>query len=82
MGYSPFELATKKKPLATQVVSTGEVGPSLVVVEFMLAWKDILKMAKAHLEGAIERVKKWADRKCRHEEFQVGERVLIRLGKE
>ena len=61
---------------------TGEVGPSPATAEFMMAWKDRVKLAKAHLEGAAERVKKWAGRKSRHEEFWVGEKALLRLGKE
>ena len=68
--------------MTPQVVATGEVGPSPAATEFMMAWKDRVKMAKAHLEGAAEREKKWADKKCRDEEFQVGEKVLLRLGKE
>ena len=68
--------------MTPQVVATGEVGPSLAAAEVMMAWKDRVKMAKAHLEGATERAKKWADKKRRDEEFQVGEKVLLRLGKE
>ena len=81
-GYSPFELATGQKPLTPQIVATGEVGPSPAAAEFMMAWTERVKLAKAHLEGAAERVKKWADKKRRDEEFQVGEKVLLRLSKE
>ena len=68
-AYSQFELARGQKPLTPQVVATGEVGPSPAAVEFMVAWNDGLKMAKAHLEGVAVRAKKLADRKHRHEDF-------------
>ena len=81
-GYILLKLEMGQKPLTPQVVATSEIGPSPAAVEFMLAWKDNLKMAEAHLEGAAKRAKKWADRNRIHEEFQVGESVLLRLGKE
>ena len=68
--------------MTPQIVATGEVGPSPAAAEFMMAWTERVKLAKAHLEGAAERAKKWADKKRRDEEFQVGEKVLLRLSKE
>ena len=47
--------------------------------DFAHGWTKNLDIARAHLEKASGRMKKWADEKRKPREFQVGDYVMVKL---
>ena len=43
------------------------------------SWHEQTDIARAHLDKATKRMKKWADSKRRHLEFNVGDMVLVKI---
>ena len=78
-GQSAFELATGQQPLTPSTVAIGYKGPSPPAYKFAKGWNDQVGIARAYLEKASKRMKKWADKKRRPREFQVGDLVLVKM---
>ncbi|KAJ7957580.1 Transposon Ty3 gag-pol polyprotein [Quillaja saponaria] len=57
-------------------------GKSPKAHHFTKDWKQNIDIARAYLEKASKRMKKWADKGRRQLEFQVGDLVLVKLTKE
>ncbi|KAF2307314.1 hypothetical protein GH714_026368 [Hevea brasiliensis] len=51
----------------------------LTKCEFVQAWKEKVELAKASLAKASNKMKKWADTKRRHLEFEEGDMVIVKL---
>nr|GEX73184.1 hypothetical protein CTI12_AA187700 [Tanacetum cinerariifolium] len=45
----------------------------------MKEWHEQVDMARASLDKATKRMKKWADKRRRHVEFEVGDQVMVKL---
>lgn len=45
----------------------------------MEEWHEEADLAQASLNKAAKKMKKWADDKRRHVEFQVGDQVMVKL---
>ncbi|KAJ7978485.1 Ty3/gypsy retrotransposon protein [Quillaja saponaria] len=58
------------------------LGKSPKAHHFTKDWKQNIDIARAYLEKASKRMKKWADKGRRQLEFQVGDLVLVKLTKE
>ncbi|KAK8590647.1 hypothetical protein V6N13_057538 [Hibiscus sabdariffa] len=76
---SPFEIVTGQQPLTPNAVVSGYEGPNPAAYKFAKAWQEQHDLARACLHNAGKRTKKWADRKRRDMEFQVGDMVLAKL---
>ncbi|KAK8994843.1 hypothetical protein V6N11_045912 [Hibiscus sabdariffa] len=76
---SLFEIVTGQQPLTPNVVVTGYDGPNPAAFKFAKAWQEQHDLARACLHKAGKRTKKWADKKRRDMEFQVGDLVLAKL---
>ncbi|KAK8948956.1 hypothetical protein KSP39_PZI005193 [Platanthera zijinensis] len=79
-GRSPFELATGRQPLTPHAlaISQGE-GRSPGAFQMAKSWAEQNDLAKACLEKARKRMKKWADMKRRPQEFGLGDKVMVKL---
>ncbi|CAN6676628.1 unnamed protein product [Malus baccata var. baccata] len=76
---SPFELAIGQQPLTPNTVVTGYTGNSPAAFKTAKEWQLAHELARAHLEKASKKMKKWADRKRRNVEFQTGDQVFVKL---
>nr|GEU54042.1 hypothetical protein [Tanacetum cinerariifolium] len=47
--------------------------------KMMKEWHEQVDMAQASLDKATKRMKKWADERSRHVEFEVGDQVMVKL---
>lgn len=73
------ELITGQQPFAPHMTAAGYSGPSPKAYQFAKEWQTHADIAKAYLEKASRRMKKWADQKRRPDPFQVGDQVLIKV---
>nr|XP_028958767.1 uncharacterized protein LOC114824969 isoform X1 [Malus domestica] len=76
---SPPELAIGQQPLTPNTVVTGYTGNSPAAFKTAKEWQLAHELARAHLEKASKKMKKWADRKRRNVEFQTGDQVFVKL---
>jgi len=78
-GKTPFEIVCGRQPLMPHVVDHPYAGKSPQAHNFTKEWRESSEVARACLERASKRMKKWADTKRRPLEFQPGDKVLIKL---
>ncbi|KAA0053470.1 reverse transcriptase [Cucumis melo var. makuwa] len=78
-GRSPFEIVSGRQPILPHLVDHPFVGKNPQALNFTKEWKQTNDIARAYLEKASKRMKKWADKKRRPLEFQAGDQVLIKL---
>lgn len=78
-NHSPFELATGRQPLTPHSIAAGEQGRSPMALQFTSHLQEKGDIARACLEKAAHRMKKWADVKRRPLEFAEGDQVLVKL---
>ena len=79
---SPFEVAIgfqPRKPLDELVSEQPRRSVSPATYKFAKTRQDLLDEAQDSLEKASRRMKKYADQGRRPLEFQVGEKVLLKL---
>ncbi|KAL5744672.1 hypothetical protein ACOSQ2_027788 [Xanthoceras sorbifolium] len=77
--HSSFELATGQQPLTPQMVMVGYTGRSPGSYKLAKDWQEQADIARSYLDKAARKMKKWADKKRRRVEFQVGDLVLVKL---
>lgn len=79
-GLSPFELATGQQPLTPhEVARTRTGGRCPAAYRFAREKQELLLEARDSLSKAAKRMKKYADQGRRSLEFQVGDKVLLKL---
>ncbi|XP_020271048.1 uncharacterized protein LOC109846235 [Asparagus officinalis] len=78
-GRSPFEIVTGQQPLTPNAISTGYKRNSPAAYRFSKEWQDQNELARSCLNKAAKKMKKWADKKQRHMEYQVGDLVLVKI---
>lgn len=76
---SAFELATGQQPLTPNAIASGYTGVSPSAYKWAKGWQEQLDVAKVHLDKAAKKMKKWADKKRRPLEFQLGDLVMVKL---
>ncbi|KAA0048702.1 reverse transcriptase [Cucumis melo var. makuwa] len=79
IGRSPFEIVSGRQPVLPHLVDHPYIGKNPQVLNFTKEWKQTNNIARAYLEKASKRMKKWADKKRRPLEFQAGDQLLIKL---
>ncbi|KAF2304640.1 hypothetical protein GH714_037238 [Hevea brasiliensis] len=78
-GASPFEIATGHQPLTPHMVVISYKGPNSAAFRFAKHWKEQVELARTSLARASRKIKKWANSKHRHLEFEEGDLVLVRM---
>ena len=75
---SAFEIATGQQTLLPLTMDEYSE-KNLRAFNFTKEWKMNIKIARAYLEKALKRKKKWTDQGRRSLDFQSGDKVLIKL---
>ncbi|KAJ0629961.1 putative nucleotidyltransferase, Ribonuclease H [Helianthus annuus] len=78
-GKSPFEIVTGRQPLTPNALAASYDGNSPAAFKNLKEWHEQADLARTSLDKAAKRMKKWADDKRRHVEFQVGDQVMVKL---
>ncbi|GKB46820.1 putative nucleotidyltransferase, ribonuclease H, partial [Tanacetum coccineum] len=78
-GKSPFELVTGRQPLTPNALAASYEGSSPAAYKTMKEWHEQADLARASLDKAAKKMKKWADERRRHVEFEVGDQVMVKL---
>nr|GFA87663.1 chromo domain-containing protein/Gag-Asp_proteas domain-containing protein [Tanacetum cinerariifolium] len=64
-------------PLTPNALAASYEGSSPAAYKTMKEWHEQAEMARASLDKATKRMKKWADERRRHVEFEVGDQVMV-----
>ena len=78
-GRSPFEIVTGQQLLTPSSLAIGYKGPSSPAYKFAKEWNNQVEVACAYSEKVSKKMKKWADKKKRPREFQVGNLLLVKM---
>ncbi|GJW95402.1 ATP-binding cassette subfamily C member 8 [Tanacetum coccineum] len=78
-GKSPFELVTGRQPLTLNALVASYQGSIPAVYKTMKEWHEQADLSWTSLDKAVKKMKKWADEKRRHIEFEVGDQVIVKL---
>ena len=57
----------------------GYTGKSPAAYKFAKGWHEQADIVRSYLEKAAKKMKKWADKRRRHAESQVGDMVLVKF---
>ncbi|GKE40914.1 putative nucleotidyltransferase, ribonuclease H [Tanacetum coccineum] len=76
-GKSPFELVTGRQPLTPNALAASYERSSPAAYKTMKEWHEQADLARASLDKAAKKMKKWTDEKRRHVEFEVGDQVML-----
>ena len=76
---SPFEVVMGQQPRLPHTSIEPYSGKNPRAFHFTKEWKQNTEIARAYLEKASKRMKKWADKGRRAQQFKVGDLVLVRL---
>ena len=68
-----------QQPITPHTLARGYTGKSPAAYKFAKGWHEQADIARSYLEKAAKKMKKWADKRRRHAEFQVGDMVLVKL---
>ena len=78
-GKSPFELATGQQPTTPQSLPVDAGFKSPGAYQMAKAWEEQVDLARSYLDKAARKMKKFADRRRRPVNYQIGERVMVKL---
>ncbi|GJW82150.1 putative nucleotidyltransferase, ribonuclease H [Tanacetum coccineum] len=78
-GKSPFELVTGHQPLTPNALAASYKGSSPAAYKTMKEWHEKANLARASLDKAAKKMKKWADERRRHVKFEVEDQVMVQL---
>ncbi|KAK2981075.1 hypothetical protein RJ640_012030 [Escallonia rubra] len=78
-GKSAFEIVNGQQPLLPHIVNVPKAGKSPRAISFSEEWRQNIDLAHSYLEKAARRMKKHADKNRRSQEFNVGEKVMVKL---
>jgi translation initiation factor IF-1 len=68
-----------QQPMTPHALATSYEGRSPSAFKFAKEWHEQADLARAYLNKATKRMKKWADKKRRRVEFQEGDLVMVKL---
>ncbi|KAK3030891.1 hypothetical protein RJ639_037241 [Escallonia herrerae] len=78
-GKSAFEIVNGQQPLLPHIVNVPKAGKSPRAIRFSEEWRQNIDLAHSYLEKAARRMKKHADKNRRSQEFNVGDKVMVKL---
>ena len=68
-----------QQPMTPHTLARGYTRKSPTAYKFTKGWHEQADIARSYLEKAAKKMKKWADKRRRHADFQVGDMVLVKL---
>ncbi|GJS26574.1 cytochrome P450 78A7-like protein [Tanacetum coccineum] len=78
-GKSPFELVMGRQPLTLNVLAASYEESIMSAYKTIKEWHEQADLARESLDKEAKKMKKWADEKRRHVEFEVGDQVMVKL---
>ncbi|KAK2968517.1 hypothetical protein RJ640_007427 [Escallonia rubra] len=78
-GKSAFEIVNGQQPLLPHTVNVPNAGKSPRAISFKEEWRQNIDLAHSYPEKAARRMKKHADKNRRSQEFNVGDKVMVKL---
>ncbi|KAK3036750.1 hypothetical protein RJ639_029715 [Escallonia herrerae] len=78
-GKSAFEIVNGQQPLLPHTVNVPNAEKSPRAISFSEEWRQNIDLAHSYLEKAARRMKKRADKNRRSQEFNVGDKVMVKL---
>ncbi|KAK2978565.1 hypothetical protein RJ640_006684 [Escallonia rubra] len=78
-GKSAFEIVNGQQLLLPHTVNVPNAGKSPRAISFSEEWRQNIDLAHSYLEKAARRMKKHADKNMRSQEFNVGDKVMVKL---
>ncbi|KAK3017800.1 hypothetical protein RJ639_004413 [Escallonia herrerae] len=78
-GKSAFEIVNGQQPLLPHTVNVPNAGKSPRAISFSEEWRQNIDLAHSYLEKVARRMKKHADKNKRSQEFNVGDKVMVKL---
>ncbi|KAK3039204.1 hypothetical protein RJ639_029061 [Escallonia herrerae] len=78
-GKSAFKIVNGQQPLLPHTVNVPNAGKSPRAISFSEEWRQNIDLAHSYLEKAARRMKKHADKNRRSQEFNVGDKVMVKL---
>ncbi|KAK3001844.1 hypothetical protein RJ639_020588 [Escallonia herrerae] len=78
-GKSAFEIVNGQQPLLPHTVNVPNAGKSPRAISFSEEWRQNIDLAHSYLEKTARRMKKHADKNRRSQEFNVGDKVMVKL---
>ncbi|KAK3035517.1 hypothetical protein RJ639_033976 [Escallonia herrerae] len=78
-GKSAFEIVNGQQPLLPHTVNVPNARKSPRAISFSEEWRQNIDLAHPYLEKAARRMKKHADKNKISQEFNVGNKVMIKL---
>ncbi|KAK3036817.1 hypothetical protein RJ639_031295 [Escallonia herrerae] len=78
-GKSAFEIVNGQQPFLPHTVNVPNAGKSPRAISFSEEWRQNIDLAHSYLEKAARRMKKHADKNRRSQEFNVGDKVMVKL---
>ncbi|KAK3023897.1 hypothetical protein RJ639_044519 [Escallonia herrerae] len=78
-GKSAFKIVNGQQPLLPHTVNIPNAGKSPKAISFSEEWRQNIDLAHSYLEKVARRMKKHADKNKRSQEFNVGDKVMVKL---
>ncbi|KAK3012761.1 hypothetical protein RJ639_008109 [Escallonia herrerae] len=78
-GKSAFVIVNGQQPSLPHTVNVPNAWKSPRAISFSEEWKQNIDLAHSYLEKAARRMKKHADKNRRSQEFNVGDKVMVKL---
>ncbi|KAK3036930.1 hypothetical protein RJ639_030895 [Escallonia herrerae] len=78
-GKSAFEIVNGQQPLLPHTVNVPNAGKSPRAISFSEEWRQNIDLGHSYLEKAARRMKKHADKNRRSQEFNGGDKVMVKL---
>ncbi|KAK3031322.1 hypothetical protein RJ639_035228 [Escallonia herrerae] len=79
IGNNAFEIVNGQQLLLPHTVNVPNAGKSPRAISFSEEWRQNIDLAHSYLEKAARRMKKHADKNRRSQEFNVGDKVMVKL---
>ncbi|KAK2991421.1 hypothetical protein RJ640_019067 [Escallonia rubra] len=76
---SPFEIAIGQKPLTPLALAGDYKGRSPLAAQVARSWNEQADVARSYLDKAGRKMKKWADKRRRPKEYNLGDMVMLKL---
>ncbi|KAK3036807.1 hypothetical protein RJ639_030499 [Escallonia herrerae] len=76
---SPFEIAIGQQPLTPLTLAGDYKGRSPLAVQVARSWNEQADVARSYLDKARRKMKKWADKRRRPKEYNLGDMVMLKL---
>ncbi|KAK3013710.1 hypothetical protein RJ639_009801 [Escallonia herrerae] len=76
---SPFEIGIGQQPLTPLTLAGDYKGRSPLAAQVARSWNEQADVARSYLDKAGRKMKKWADKRRRTKEYNLGDMVMLKL---